>query len=116
MKNKKRKKEFAKNKFGPKFDLGFFVFSFFNAESKNRFSVFGLKRKKEKGALFPFFRFFVLTEKRIILWYPDRYPDHNSYDYVNYFGFLLLVLFYFVSLLKLTAAANTFHKNAQLLF
>ena len=57
MKNKKRKKEFAKNKFGPKFDFGFFVFSFFNAESKNRFSVFGLKRKKEKGALFPFFLF-----------------------------------------------------------
>ena len=38
-----KKKEFAKNKFGPKFDFGFFGFSFFNAESKNLFSVFGLK-------------------------------------------------------------------------
>ena len=66
----KTKKEFAKNKFGPKFDFGFFVFSFFNAESKNRFSVFGLN-EKGKGGTVSVFSFFVLTEKLIILWYPD---------------------------------------------
>ena len=36
-----------------------FVFSFFDAESKKRFSVFGLKRKKEKStvSVFSYFGF-----------------------------------------------------------